>query len=46
MIVMNNQYDTVDVIQHPILSKLGDVFPKELLGLPPKRELEFTIELK
>ena len=32
--------------QCPILSEFLDVFPKELPGLPPKRELYFTIELK
>lgn len=43
---MNNKDDTVDVSQHPILSKFGVVFPKEFLVLPPKRYLEFMIELK
>ncbi len=32
--------------QYPILSEFKDVFPKELPGLPPERELNFTIELK
>jgi hypothetical protein len=32
--------------QYPILSKFKDVFSNELPGLPPKRELDFTIELK
>eukprot|EP00253_Pinus_taeda_P027890 PITA_27890 len=32
--------------QHPILSKFKDVFPKELPGLPPVREIDFTIDLK
>lgn len=30
---------------HPILQDFQDVFPKELLGLPPKREFDFTIDL-
>ena len=29
----------------PILRGYSDVFSKEILGLPPKRELDFTIEL-
>ena len=29
----------------PILSEYSNVFSKEILGLPPKRELYFTIEL-
>jgi hypothetical protein len=32
--------------QYPLLSEFKDVFPNELLGLPPERELDFTIELK
>lgn len=32
--------------QYPILSEFPDVFPKELPGLPPRRELDLTIELK
>jgi hypothetical protein len=32
--------------QYPVLSEFQDVFPDELPGLPPKRELDFTIELK
>ena len=30
----------------PVVSEFVDVFPEELSGLPPKRELEFTIDLK
>ena len=32
--------------QYPILSKFKNVFSKEFSGLPPERELDFTIELK
>jgi hypothetical protein len=32
--------------QYPVLSEFKDVFPDELPGLPPERELDFTIELK
>jgi hypothetical protein len=32
--------------QYPVLSEFKDVFPNELPRLPPKRELDFTIELK
>ena len=46
VVVMNNKKDTVDVSQHPILSQFADVFPEELPRLPPKREIDFTIELK
>nr|GEY53354.1 hypothetical protein [Tanacetum cinerariifolium] len=30
---------------HPVVRNFPDVFPDELPGLPPKREVEFTIEL-
>ena len=29
----------------PVLREYADVFTEEILGLPPKRELDFTIEL-
>ena len=29
-----------------VVREFGDVIPKELLGLPPDRQLEFTIELE
>ena len=29
----------------PVLEKFKDVFPEEILGLPPKQDLEFSIEL-
>ena len=29
----------------PVLREYVDVFPEEILGLPPKRKLDFTIEL-
>ena len=32
--------------QYTVLSEFKDVFPNELPGLPPERELDFTIELK
>jgi hypothetical protein len=32
--------------QYPVLSEFKDVFSNELPGLPPERELDFTIELK
>ena len=31
--------------ERPIIREFSDVFPKDLLGLPPERELELSIEL-
>jgi hypothetical protein len=30
----------------PVVKEFADVFPEELPGMPPERELEFTIDLK
>jgi hypothetical protein len=30
---------------HPILREYRDVLPEEVLGLPPKRDIDFSIEL-
>jgi hypothetical protein len=30
---------------HPILREYRDVFPKEVSGLPPRRDIDFSIEL-
>jgi hypothetical protein len=31
--------------EHPVVKEFLDVFPDELLGMPPDREIEFIIEL-
>ena len=31
--------------QHTVLDEFPDVFPEEIPGLPPQREIEFSIEL-
>nr|GFC02290.1 putative reverse transcriptase domain-containing protein [Tanacetum cinerariifolium] len=33
------------LFKHPIVSEFPDVFPDELPGIPPVREVEFNIEL-
>jgi hypothetical protein len=30
---------------HPILREYKDVFPEEVMGLPPRRDIDFSIEL-
>ena len=37
--------DKLKVEEIPVLRAYVDVFPEEIPGLPPKRELDFTIEL-
>ena len=47
-IINNEKIDKKDKLGFediPILQDFLDVFPEEILGLPPKRDLDFTIEL-
>jgi hypothetical protein len=37
--------DIPNLEDHPILREYKDVFPEEVLGLPSKRYIEFSIEL-
>ena len=37
--------ETIRLEEYPILQEFRDVFPDEIPGLPPKRDIEFTIEL-
>ena len=40
-----NKIDKLKLEDIPVLREYADVFSEEILGLPPKRELDFTIEL-
>jgi hypothetical protein len=44
--VLNEKGDAERLEDFSVVSDFADVFPEELVGAPPKRELEFTIELK
>ena len=37
------KFATID--DTPIVNEFPDVFPEELLGMPPKHDVEFIIEL-
>ena len=37
--------DKLKIEDIPVLNEFTDVFPEEIPGLPPRRELDFTIEL-
>ena len=37
--------DKLKIEDIPVLKEYTDVFPEEIPGLPPRRELDFTIEL-
>jgi hypothetical protein len=40
-----NQLDASEGPEVPVVSKFNDVFPEELPGMPPDRDIEFVIEL-
>jgi hypothetical protein len=41
-----NQLDASQGSKVPVVNEFHDLFPKELLGMPPDRDIEFVIELK
>jgi hypothetical protein len=41
-----NQLDASQGSEVPVVNEFSDVFPKELLGMPPDQDIEFVIELK
>jgi hypothetical protein len=44
--VLNSAEDSnMSLKDHPILREYKDVFPEEVPGLPPRRDIEFSIEL-
>jgi hypothetical protein len=40
------QMDAVQSSEVPVVNEFPDVFPEELPGMPPDRDIEFVIELK
>lgn len=44
-IIMGTQQKELKLEDIPIVKEFPDIFPKELLGLPPNREIEFSIDL-
>jgi hypothetical protein len=41
-----NQLNASQVSEVPVVNEFPDVFPEELSGMPPDRDIEFVIELK
>eukprot|EP00253_Pinus_taeda_P025071 PITA_25071 len=46
VVALNDKGDSENLDKHPFLVEFKDVFPEELPGLAPKREIDFTINLK
>ena len=40
-----SEIDKLKIEDIPVLKEYTDIFPEEIPGLPPRRELDFTIEL-
>nr|CAE05256.2 OSJNBb0115I09.18 [Oryza sativa Japonica Group] len=43
--VSSSELHQIGLSEIPIVREFGDVFPEELPGMPPKREIEFWIDL-
>jgi hypothetical protein len=41
-----NQLDASQGSEVPVVNEFSDVFPDDLSGMPPNRDIEFVIELK
>ena len=43
--VVDTKRETPEIHTIPVVNEFEDVFPKDLPGLPPDREIEFAIDL-
>jgi hypothetical protein len=41
-----NQLDASQGSEVPVVNEFADVFPEELPGMPPNRDIKFVVELK
>jgi hypothetical protein len=47
VILVLNEKGLAEGLEHlPVVREFAEVFMEELPGMPPERELEFTIDLK
>jgi hypothetical protein len=44
-VLESDENDKLNLEDHPILREYRDVFPEEVSGLPPRRDIDFSIEL-
>ena len=44
--VVATDVKTPEISSVPVVSEFSDVFPEDLPGLPPERDVEFCIELQ
>jgi hypothetical protein len=41
-----NQMDAIQGFEVPVVNEFPNIFPEELSGMPPDRDIEFMIEMK
>ena len=44
-IVEATENETIRLEEYPVLQEFRDVFPDEIPGIPPKRDIDFKIKL-
>ena len=44
-LILDSKRGQVDVEKIPVVREFPDVFPKELLGIPPEREVDLSIDI-
>ena len=44
-LILDSKKGQVDVEKIPVVREFPDVFPEELLGIPPEREVDLSIEI-
>ena len=44
-LILNSKRSQVDVEKIPVVREFPNVFPEELLGIPPEREVDLSIEI-
>ena len=44
-VVLDSKRDQVKLADIPVVNEFSDVFPEELPGLPPEREVELSIDV-
>ena len=44
-LILDSKRGQVDVENIPVVREFPDVFPEELLGIPPEREVDLSIEI-
>ena len=44
-LILDSKREQVNIKNIPVIKEFPDVFPEELLGVPPEREVDLSIEV-